>query len=167
MTRLELAERQLDRIQSFHPRIDTNMAAVSAWLLLEIGVVATNTKLDDLTRAFVWAPMAAFLVCAIIAGTSLWRCQFPDRRGGAASLVYFARIAERTEANYIKEFKAASDESLLDDFLGQVWRNAEIVCDKYRYITRAIQWATYSLAALLVQICAVSFVHQALPTLKN
>ena len=167
MDRLELAERQLDRIQAFHPRIDARIAAVSAWLLVEIGIIADNTKLEDIQRTVVWLPLAAWLCCVVVAGIALWRALFPDQRGGAASLIYFARIADRTEANFIKEFKAISEADLTDDFLGQVWRNAEIVCDKYRRISRAIHWATFSLGAMLVQVIAVSVVNHALPIWKG
>lgn len=167
MIRLELAERQLDRIQAFHPRIDAKVAAVAAWLLVEIGVVAANTKLEDLKLSVVWIPLAAFMLCSAVSGTALWKCLFPDQRGGASSLIYFARIAARTEANYIRECHAATDASLLDDFLGQIWRNSEIVCDKYRRVSRAIKFATYSLGAMLIQVVAVSFVHNTLPILKS
>lgn len=167
MNQLEIAERQLDRIQSFHPRIDARIAAVSAWLLVEIGVVAANTKLEDIPRVIVWLPLAGWLICVIVSGIALWRALFPDQRGGAASLIYFARIADRTEANFIKEFRAISEADLTNDFLGQVWRNSEIVCDKYRRVSRAIRWATFSLAAMLAQIVAVSFVNHSLPIFKN
>ena len=165
--RIDRAERHLDRMNSFFPRIDAKVAAVAAWLLLELGVAALNTRLADLERTWVWLPFAGFVVCVGVAGVALWRCLFPERRGGHGSLVYFARCAERTAAAFVREYLAVTDEEMLGDLAGQVWRTAEIVCGKFRHVDRAIRWATLSLGFLVAEVVATSFVHQALPRLTG
>jgi hypothetical protein len=40
--RIDLAERHLDRMSSFHPRIDAKVATVAAWLSVELAVVAQH-----------------------------------------------------------------------------------------------------------------------------
>ena len=152
MDRLELAERQLDRMQSFYPRIDTKVTAVAAWLSIEVAVAALNTKLGDLKVAYVWVPFAIYIITTAFSARYLWQCVFPDQRGGNGSLIYFGAIAERTEGNFRNEFKAVSEAKLLDDVIGQVWRNAEIVCAKYTAVQNSIRWATGSMAALIATL---------------
>jgi len=162
--RMALAERQLDRMQSFFPRIDAKITAVAAWLSVEIAVAGLNTKLSDLRAAYVWVPFVVFLITTGWSGSCVWRCLFPDRKGGQGSLIYFGSIANRTEGSFQSDFKAASDGQLLDDVLGQVWRNAEIVCDKYIAVQSSIRWATVSLLSLIVTLVATSILHGALPS---
>lgn len=164
MDQLALAERQLDRMHSFFPRIDAKVTAVAAWLSIELAIAALNVKLPDLKVSYVWVPFAAYVILSGLAGFDVWQCVFPDRRGGQRSLIYFGAIADRTQGDFEKSFKAISEADLLDDVLGQVWRNAEIVCDKYKAVQRAIRWATASLAALLATLIATSILHHSLPT---
>jgi hypothetical protein len=164
MDRLALAERQLDRMQSFFPRIDAKVTAVAAWLSIEVAVAALNTKLDDLDVAYVCVPFGAFVLASGASAARVWQCVFPDRKGGQGSLIYFGAIADRTEGAFRNAFKAATETEMLDDVIGQVWRNAEIVCAKYTAVQSAIRFATISLAALITTLVATSIQHQALPS---
>lgn len=167
MDRLALAERQLDRMQSFFPRIDAKVTAVAAWLSLEAAVIALNTKLADLHVTYVWVPFAAYMLTTAVAATKVWECVFPHSKGGQGSLIYFGAIADRTEGSFRNEFKTASETSLLDDVIGQVWRNAEIVCAKYKAVQSAIRWSTLSLGGLIASLIATSILHGALPALPG
>lgn len=167
LNRIDLADRHLDRMNSFHPRIDAKVTTVAAWLSVELAVVALNTKLVDLKATYVWLPFVIYVLCSAIAAFFLWQCVFPDTRGGAASLTYFAEIAKRDQADFVRDYKAASEAALLDDLSGQIWRNAEIVCDKYRAVQWAIRFATGSLASVIVTLIATSIVHETLPKLPG
>ena len=92
---------------------------------------------------------------------------FPDTWGGMGSLVYFAGIAARAEAEFRRDYLALTDDELLDDLAAQIWRNAEIVCDKYRAVQAAIRWATLSLLLLIATLIGTSLIHQALPRLTG
>lgn len=167
MNRLDVAERHLDRMNSFHPRIDAKVTAMAAWLSVELAVIALNTKLDDLRNTYVWLPFAIYAAASGTSAFFLWKCVFPNTRGGASSLTYFAEIARRDQADFVRDYKAVTEAQLLDDLSGQIWRNAEIVCDKYRAVQWAIRSATLSLAFLVVTLIATSFVHQSLPRISG
>jgi len=62
----------------------------------------------------------------------LYKGGFPDVKGGNASLIYFSEICKRTESKFINEYCEATQEALRSDVLGQVWRNSEILTEKYR-----------------------------------
>jgi hypothetical protein len=164
MDRLALAERQLDRMQSFFPRIDAKVTAVAAWLSVELAIAALNTKLGDLRVAYVWVPFAAYVLASAFSASRIWQCVFPDQKGGQGSLIYFGAIAGRTEGGFRREFNAATEAELLDDVIGQVWRNAEIVCAKYSAVQSSVRYATISLGALIATLVATSLQHHALPS---
>src|SRR6266498_3443520 len=58
----------------------------------------------------------------------------PKVAGGWRSLLYFREIAKRKETAFIAEFSEQSEEAYLKDLLAQVWRNSEILKQKYDYI---------------------------------
>jgi hypothetical protein len=167
LNRIEAAERHLDRMNSFHPRIDAKMTAVAAWLSVELAVIGLNTKLADLSHTFVWLPLATYIACSAVAGFFLWKCVFPETHGGKASLTYFAEIAKRDQADFVREYKVVPEDQLLDDLAGQIWRNAEIVCDKYYAVQWAVRFAVLSLFFLVITVIGTSIVHQALPSVSS
>lgn len=48
--------------------------------------------------------------------------------------MYFREIAKRKEAVFIDDFSQQPEEAFLKDVLSQVWRNSEILKQKYDYI---------------------------------
>ena len=53
------------------------------------------------------------------------------------SLIYFREVAGRTETRFIEEFKEQSDSHHVSDLLGQVWRNSEILKEKFDHLKTA------------------------------
>ena len=70
---------------------------------------------------------------------------FPSLEGGRGSLIYFREIAKRKEAQYAEEFRSISEEDYLKDLLGQVWRNSEILTEKFDHISTAFNWTAFSI----------------------
>jgi Family of unknown function (DUF5706) len=73
-------------------------------------------------------------VTVLFLGISFWflyKGAFPNLKGGTASLVYFREIARRTEAKFIDEFTKQTAGEYAKDMLGQVWRNSEILKEKF------------------------------------
>jgi hypothetical protein len=76
----------------------------------------------------------AAAIALLLIGASVWflyRGAFPQLKGGTASLVYFREIARRTEHQFIEGFKDQTEEQRINDLLGQVWRNSEILTKKF------------------------------------
>ena len=61
-------------------------------------------------------------------------------------MLYFNEIAKRTEAKHIETWKSLEESEYLADLLGQVWRNSEILKQKFEHV----KWAFYALALALV-----------------
>lgn len=165
--RIEVAEKHLDRMHSFFGRIDAKLTAVASWLFVQLAVVALNTKWDDLSHTQVWVPFFGYAICSSVAARYLWKCIFPESKGGDSSLIYFGEIARRTEANFIKEYRAMTTDQLLDDLAGQIWRNAEIVRDKYQSVQSGIRWTTAAMGFELTTLTLIGWLHHTLPHLPG
>lgn len=127
----DTAEKQLDRVLSFFPRVDAKGSFLFALDTGLLALLALNLQPEDFRVWFLIVPAISVL---LIVGTSLYflyRCSFPWLKGGADSLIYFREIAKRTEVKFIDEFIVQTDNAHTRDLLGQVWRNSEILKMKY------------------------------------
>ncbi|WP_188063715.1 Pycsar system effector family protein [Sphingobium sp. KCTC 72723] len=165
--RLEVAERHLALIQSFIPRLDTRVSALFAISCAEIAVAALNLSAGDFQRWYIATPLAILLVAMGVTFFNLYRCAYPHLEGGSASLIYFGEIAKRREADFIRQYKAASVLDLLDDISGQIWRNSEIVACKYRYLKNATQYATASLLPWAIVLVATALSNGRIPVISG
>jgi hypothetical protein len=82
------------------------------------------------------ATVASFLLLAV-SYFYLYRGGFPNVKGGTQSLVFFREIGNRTEARFIEEYSSQTPDALKRDVLGQVWRNSEILNEKFRRLRLA------------------------------
>lgn len=160
---LEVMERQLDRIQSYYPRIDAKVSALFAISSGQIAVAALNLSADDLTKWWVAVPAAVFLLTIAWTILNLYRCAYPHLKGGTESLVYFNEIAKLTESTYVSRFTSLPQERLEADLAGQIWRNSEIVACKYGYLKHATIAATLSLLPWTILLLATSLSHWRTP----
>jgi len=140
---LEAASTQLDRVLGFFPRVETKISALFAVDVAMLALLALNASANDLS---VWYLALLFGLSTLALVASIWflyEASFPQLKGGDSSLVYFKEIARRTEANFIKEMRAADLKAYVDDLLGQVWRNSEILNAKFH----GVRWAFICTAA--------------------
>lgn len=162
----DVAERQLDRVQSFFPRIDTRASALFAIAVGELAIGAVNIQLDDFKLWYVAVPAA--LLALLIGGVfvCLYLCAYPSLEGGTNSLVYFREIAKLTEAEYVRRYTSYVHSDRLNDLTGQIWRNAQIASLKYQYL----KWATILLMASTIPwtatLLATSLTHWTTPAIS-
>jgi hypothetical protein len=129
--RRALAESSLDRIHEFFPRVDTKASFVFA---LDTGMLASIALNLEAADFYVRHLLILGAVSVGLLFTSLYfiyRCQFPQLDGGSGSKIYFKEIATRPETKFIEEFMEETDQGMTKDLLGQVWRNSEILRQKY------------------------------------
>jgi hypothetical protein len=134
---LKDARDQLNLILSFFPRVDAKLSAV---LALDTGMLAAlSSSLPAFGKMTVWMAVATALATGslIVSYVYLYRGGFPDVKGGHASVIYFKEIAKSTEVKFIAEYCQQTSESLRQDVLGQVWRNSEILTEKFRCLKLA------------------------------
>lgn len=163
---IEMMERQLDRVQSFIPRIDARVSSLFAITSGQIALSLINLSVDDLDGWFMVLCLLIFLTCAAWTVVNLYQCTHPNLEGGEKSLIYFAEIAKLQEEEYINKIASASKENLQDDLLRQIWRNSQIVSLKYASLKRAgssIIFGTLPWAVLLAGSSIKNFRFPVLP----
>jgi hypothetical protein len=134
---LKDARDQLNLILSFFPRVDAKLSTV---LALDTGMLAAlSASLPQFDKMTVWLAVAPALASGLLTASYvyLYRGGFPDVKGGHSSVIYFKEIAKRTEATFIAEYCRHTSESLRQDVLGQIWRNSEILTEKFRCLKLA------------------------------
>lgn len=157
---------QLNLVLSFFSRVDSKLSVVLAIDTAMLAVLGTDAPpLKDLS----WPMVAAALFAVALLGASivfLYRGAFPSLKGGNASLVYFREIANRTEHQFIEEFKQQAEEARVNDLLGQVWRNSEILKEKFDALKMAFRLLAVALIPWVVALVLfASYVSPARSTL--
>ena len=145
MEKISAARDQLNRTLTFFPRVDSKASLVFGINTGLLAVLATRSAIYTQLR-FEWIPIGLTLLLLGISFGHLYKEAFPSLKGGQESLLYFNEIAKRTEAKYIETWKSLEESEYLADLLGQVWRNSEILKQKFEHV----KWAFYALALALV-----------------
>jgi Family of unknown function (DUF5706) len=128
---LGAAADQLDRVLGFFSRVDAKASVV---LAVNTGMLAFLASRTPSPRSLTWWEIGFPSATVLCLGISLWflyKGAFPNLKGGTSSLVYFREIAGRTESRFVDEFTKQTAEEHTRDLLGQVWRNSEILKEKF------------------------------------
>ena len=162
----EVAAKHLDRILGFFSRVEAKASFLFAIDSALLGVIAINVQRNDFV---VWYYLVTLAIAAVLICASLYfvyRCVFPSLKGGHASLIYFREIAKLREADYITKLKGVSEIELLDDMLGQVWRNSEILGKKFDHVKTAFILTSLALIPWLAFLVLAGVNHPTLPVIK-
>lgn len=150
-------ERQLDRMQAFFPRLDSKATSLFAIDSAMLAVASARFRPDHMDNWYTALPAALFVVAIVLSLGFFFVASVPNVKGGGTSLIFFGSIAPRTEGQYAAECDAASEADLLRDFRQQVWRNAQILREKYRYVRYAFIAMASSIAPWCWYLAASSF----------
>lgn len=167
MKEIATIEAQLDRVLGFFPRIEMRINGLFGVNTLIIAVGALNISVEDLKLWYVTIPGTVAVLALAISYAFLFRANFPDVRGGAGSLIYFAEIQKRTEIDYLKELLACTEDQFRDDIVSQIWRNSQILCDKYMHVRKAIISTTVALLPFFLFLAATASLHVRIPILTK
>jgi hypothetical protein len=135
---IDLARDQLNRVLGFFPRVDAKISVLFSVDIAMLALLAGKAPIGALQwNSF--PTLVALLAVALVALSLffLYQASFPRLAGGHRSLLYFREIAARKETAFIDEFREQSEDAYLKDMLGQVWRNSEILKQKYDYLKYA------------------------------
>src|ERR1051326_4568405 len=148
---LDIAKDQLDRVLSFFPRAEAKASVV---LAVDTGMLALLAINAPPIRALEWYMLFAVIPALLIAISiiRLYLGASPQLEGGHQSLVYFREIAHRTESKFIEEFKAQKTEAHINDLLGQIWRNSEILKVKFDHLRWALTFLALAIIPWLVAL---------------
>jgi len=137
-------ERNLSWIAAAEVKVGV-IVAIDTALLGSLGAAfSSSTHTAPTAWAYLWTvgagvAIVAGIICAAMA-------VLPRLDGPAKSLVFFGRVGVLDESDYIKQFKAASDSQLLNDWTAQIHRNAQIACKKFAWVRASMYWSFLSVA---------------------
>lgn len=160
-------QNQLDRILNFFPRVDAKINGLFAVNTFILSIASWNLSLADLRLWYVGLPGFLCVAGLVVSYVFLFLANFPDVKGGQGSLIYFYQIRLRSEATFISDLEACSDDDYGKDIMGQIWRNSEILCEKYGSVKKAIIATTISLVPFFLLLSATASIYGRLPLLKG
>lgn len=152
--RLLVAQWVLERNLSWIAAVEVKVGvivAIDTALLGSLGAAFSSSGTAVRTAwAYLWTVGAgvatvAGLFCAAMA-------VLPRLSGPAKSLVFFGRVGNLDEPEYIEKFKSATDTQLLEDWTAQIHRNAQIACNKFAWVHASMSWSFLSVVPWLAAI---------------
>lgn len=165
MKDLEVIERQLDRVLGFFPRVESRISGIFTFNSIILAISALNITAQDVKLWYVCVPAIAILAALLCSYFHLFHANFPDIKGGEGSLIFFAEIKKKTEANYRDDLVGCTEEKLRNDLIGQIWRNSQILCAKYEGVRSAIFWSGLAMIPFVLFLIATAVVHGRIPLL--
>ena len=162
----EISAKQLDRVLTFFARVEAKASFLFAIDTGLLALIAVNLRLSDFGLWYVMVPGVLAVILIIASLWFIYQCHFPRLDGGGGSLVYFAEIAKRTEAKYISECETLDDAVLTKDYLGQTWRNAQILTAKFAHVKTAFTLTGLALLPWFAFLVAASVTNVQPPLLR-
>jgi hypothetical protein len=164
--RVDRAEKQLDRLMAFFPRVEAKASFLFAADVGILGFLFLNIHPADLLLWYI--TILAALAIGLLGGSVyfVYRCIFPHMEGGSGSLIYFREISRRTELDYVEAFGSRSQDDHRKDLTAQIWRNADILRVKFNSIKIAFICTGVSLLPSTAFLITVTLVHSQMPNLK-
>ncbi|AOX99259.1 Pycsar system effector family protein [Jeongeupia sp. USM3] len=158
--RLQTAQWIFERHLGWIAAAEVKVGVIVALDTAMLGGLGAAFSAADVKARTAWAvlfTLTAFillvigLICAAMA-------VLPRVTGPAKSLLFFGRIGPRAEADYIKDFKAASIDEWLDDWAAQIHRNAQIACAKFKHVRLGMIWSFLAILPWFAAI--VTLIHK-------
>lgn len=156
-----------ERLQVAQWVLERNLAWIAAAEVKVSVIVAIDTAmLGGLGAAFgatgsaartTWAYLWIVIATVALAGGILCAAMavLPRVTGPTKSLVFFGRIGPCADAEYIAQFRQATDSDLLADWTAQIHRNAQIACDKFAWVRKSMYWSFLSVVPWFAAIIAL------------
>lgn len=143
MERLQTAqwvlERNLGWIAAAEVKVGV-IVAIDTGMLGGLGAAFSGS--DAVTRThWAWVFTIITTICLGSALVSAAMAVLPRVTGPSKSLLFFGRIGPCADVDYIESFKSASLDVLLTDWMAQIHRNAQIACEKFRWVSRGMFWS--------------------------
>ncbi len=155
--RAKAASDQLNRILGFFARVESKSNAIFATNTGMLALFGVHLRWSSLPVWYIVAP--AVIGAGLLAASFvyLYLAATPQTKGGARSLIYFKEIAARTEADFLAAIQACSEERYTEQMFAQVWRNAEIVTQKFFYVKCAFLCTAAAVLPWVTALTASSF----------
>lgn len=144
--RIQVAQWVLERNLAWIAAADVKVGVIFALDTAMLGGLGAAFSGADGSTRTAWAffftisatvALGAGLFCAAMA-------VLPRVTGPAKSLLFFGCIGPCADAEYMDNFRQATDTELLNDWMAQIHRNAQIACDKFAWVNKSMWWSFLS-----------------------
>lgn len=155
---IEFAKDHLNMLLSFYPRVDGAIAVLVGVEVAMLGYLAPQVPASNAWRGLeIVAVMSLVVAVASLAFSfvTLYRAAFPQLEGGDRSLIYSRAIAKRAKSEFESEYRAATEADVLSDMISQIWRNSEILTNKYDRLKMAFVWLGVALPCWLIALSSL------------
>ena len=141
--RIEFAKWLFERTLGWNATADIKVGVAMALDTAMLGGLATAFGTSEPHLRTAWCYLAVLAACSgmIIAMFCAGMAAVPRMLGPVESMIYFARIKEKSEADYVNQFARLSEQKLLADLRTQIHRNAEIATDKHWWVRKSLIWS--------------------------
>jgi hypothetical protein len=151
--RLTTTQWILERNLAWIAAADAKVAIIVTINVAMLGGLAGTFGWSDAHRSC-WA-YGACMMATILNGSGVFcaaMAMFPRTDGPKQSLLFSVPVACMTLPDYQAALKDRSDEQLLEDWAGQVHRNAEIAKSKFEWVRVAMIWSFLGAPAWIIAI---------------
>jgi hypothetical protein len=155
----EVAPKQLDRILSFFARVEAKASFIFAVDSALLGTLAVHVERSDFEKTFTVLLLSSFGSALAASYLYIYRSASPNLDGGHSSLIYFREIAKLREQEFVKAFRTQTDDTYVDDVLSQVWRNSQILTEKFSAVKKAFAFTGLSLLPWAAFLIFFSLTH--------
>jgi len=149
---IEVSRDNLSRILSIFPRVDALSSVVLAIDISLLAVLAANTPSLQIINRFQIITAGVFILIVGVSLYHLYKCSFPRLECEEKSLIYFREIAELEQLEFAKEFFGQTEKEYLHDLIKQIWRNSEILKQKFQHLKNAFRFLVFSLVPWVISL---------------
>lgn len=133
-----LLERTLGWIATADVKVGVAMALDTAMLG---GLAAAYTGSSPQARtAWCYLALCAAVAAMVVAIFCAGMAAIPRMLGPVHSMIFFARVAERSEADYVAQFSKLDSANFLADLAAQIHRNSQIATSKHWWVRKSLIW---------------------------
>jgi len=145
--RLAYAQWVLERNLNWVSAAEVKTGVVVTLNVAMLAALATLFTAKPLSEHSAWADFLSITAGACLFA-SLYCAKmsvFPRTDGPETSFVFFGKIVNKSRPDYSDAFRRANGAAFMQDLLDQIHRNAEIACDKFKWVKSAMGWSFASI----------------------
>lgn len=155
--RLEAAKWIFERTLGWIATADAKVGVAVAIDTAMVGGLAAAFSASDAQSRTAWACVAitaatgglvAALFCAAMAA-------IPRMLGPVSSMIFFGRVSEKSEEDYVAAFSRLTESQLLLDLTTQIHRNSQIATEKHQWVRKSLIWSFFAAAPWIAAIALI------------
>lgn len=153
--RIDIAKWLFERTLGWIATADVKVGVVVALDTAMLGGLAAAFSASEPHLRTAWCYLAVLVSAGgmVIAMFCAGMAAIPRMLGPVKSMIFFARIADKKEADYVDEFAKMTEKEFLTDLTTQIHRNSKIATEKHLWVRKALIWSFLAAIPWVASIC--------------